>query len=364
MALNHYWENLINSYHHYHTHSNLLTIKQKMSQTVFISGASGYIAQHITAKLLAKGYKVIGSVRSAKKGDELKSLFKNENLSYVVVPDIQADGAFDEALKQHPEISVFLHTASPFVFQVEDVEKELLLPAVTGTKVALTSVLNHGPQIKRVVVTSSYAAMFANEDIPDVVSDETTWTELTWEQAKQNGLVGYLASKAFAEKAAWDFVEKEKPNFKLSTVNPTYVFGPQLFDEYATGPVSTSVELIKAVLKLQPTDEVPSVQGPFIDVRDVADAHLVAFESDAAIGQRILLQDGRFSNSKVVEIIKANFPEFKDKIPAPKTTHEEEIKSHCKLDSSKSDKILGIKFISIEQSIKDTVAQFIKVKAV
>jgi len=335
-----------------------------MTVTVFVSGATGFIAQHVVQQLIEADYNVVGSVRSSSKGDQLKESLKSDKFSYEIVADIEKEGAFDEALKNHPEVTVFLHTASPFHFNTTDIEKDLLLPAIEGTKNALSAIKAHGPQIKRVVVTSSYAAMFEDDDNPAYTANEESWCKLTWEQAKENPLKGYVASKTFAERAAWDYVKQEKPNFKLSVVNPVYVFGPQAFDSSAVGTLNTSSEIINSLLNLGPKDQIPELQGGFIDVRDVARAHLVAFESDAAIGQRLLTTNKeRFSTFEIANIIRDNFSEYKDQLPAvdPKS-HKEAIGKGCQLDPSKSWKILGFKPIDIKKSVIDSVSQILKNK--
>ncbi|KAK6457579.1 dihydroflavonol-4-reductase [Scheffersomyces xylosifermentans] len=334
-----------------------------MSATIFVSGATGFIAQHIIKQLIDNNYSVVGSVRSASKGDQLKESLKTDKFSYEVVPDIQKEGAFDEALKKHPEVTVFLHTASPFHFNTTDVEKDLLLPAVNGTKNALKAINDHATQVKRVVVTSSYAAMFEGEFDPTYTATEESWTKLTWEQAKENAEIGYVASKAFAEKAAWDFVEEEKPNFSLTTVNPGYVFGPQVFDTAAAGTLNTSSEIINSLLSLGPKDEIPVMQGTWIDVRDVAKGHLAAFESDETIGKRLLLSDEeRFSTFKITEIVRDYFSEYKDLPVADKKAHQETVNKFCKVDPSKTWKVLQFEPIDIETSVIDSVSQILKNK--
>ena len=111
-----------------------------MSKAVYVSGATGFIAQHIVKDLIEKGYKVIGSVRSAEKGDQLAKNLNSDNFSYEIVKDIAEPNAFDESLKKHPEVEYFMHTASPFHFNTSDIEKDLLLPAVEGTKNAFKSI--------------------------------------------------------------------------------------------------------------------------------------------------------------------------------------------------------------------------------
>ena len=140
---------------------------------------------------------------------------------------IQKEGSFNDALKHHPEVTVFLHTASPFHFKAKDVEKELLIPAVNGTKNALKAIKDYAPQVKRVVVTSSIAAIKveAKENDSTFVTTEETWNPISWEEALTNPVFRAIVDlKTFAEKAAWEFVEMEKPLFILSTVNPVIVF--------------------------------------------------------------------------------------------------------------------------------------------
>ena len=329
--------------------------------SVFVSGATGYIAQHVILQLIAKGYKVVGTVRSTEKGEDLKKKLKSDNFSYEIVKDIGVKGAFDEALKAHPEVTVFLHTASPFHFNITDPEKDLLIPAVEGTKNALSAIATYGSQIKRVVVTSSFAAI-ANYDVDTIASNtfnEDSWNEITWETSKGNALDGYYGSKTFAEKAAWDFVKENKPNFILSTVNPVYVFGPQAFASDATGTLNTSAEIINSILKLKPDDEVPSTTAAFIDVRDVAEAHLVAFENKDVEGQRLLLSSGRFTGQDILDVVNENFSQYvKGRIPTGTPgSGAEKIKTLAKIDNSKTRKIIGHDFIDLKKTVVDTIQQ-------
>ena len=111
-----------------------------------------------------------------------------------------------------------IHTASPFHFNVTDTKKDLLDPAVFGTTGILKAIKKSAPTVKRVVITSSFAALVDPNAPKGHVYSEKDWNPITEEEAIQNPMNGYRASKTFAEKAAWDFVEKEKPNFTIATV--------------------------------------------------------------------------------------------------------------------------------------------------
>lgn len=332
--------------------------------SVFVSGATGYIAQHIVKTLLENNYKVVGSVRSTEKGEKLTKLLQSNNFNYEVVNDIQKEGSFNEALKKHPEVTVFLHTASPFHYKAKDVEKELMIPAVNGTKNALKAINEYAPQVKRVVVTSSIAALKveAKENDSTFVTTEETWNPISWEEALTNPVLGYRGSKTFAEKAAWEFVETEKPLFILSTVNPVIVFGPQAFDSEVKETLNTSAEIINNLLKLKPNDPVPPLSNAFafIDVRDVAKAHVVAFESNNAANQRLLLSESRFSSQLVLDLIHKNFPQFKSRIPLGTPGIYPDTSGLSKTDNSKTRAIVGFPFISLEKSVVDTVQQIVK----
>lgn len=335
-----------------------------MAKTVFVSGATGFIAQHIDKLLLEKGYKVVGSVRSESKGEHLAKLLNSPNFSYEIVPDVETAGAFDEALKKHPEVSVFLHTASPFHFKATDIEEELLKPAVNGTKNALAAIKKYGSQITNVVVTSSYAAISTagKETDPSHINNEESWNEITWEDSKKDSFSGYRGSKKFAEKAAWDFVAAEKPSFTINYVNPSFVFGPQAFDSEVKDSLNTSSEILNNLLKLSPDSPVPPVKGGFVDVRDVAKAHLVAFEKPIS-NQRLLLNSDRFSGQDLLDVLNADFPELKGKIPVGEKGAGKAVNDAlCKIVNDKTREILGFQLLDLKTTVGDSIKQIINAK--
>ncbi|KAK6458118.1 NADPH-dependent methylglyoxal reductase GRE2 [Scheffersomyces xylosifermentans] len=334
-----------------------------MAVSVFVSGATGFIAQHIVKSLLKKNYIVIGSVRSTAKGEHLSKLLGSDNFSYEIVEDIEKEGAFDAALQKHPEVSIFLHTASPFHFKATDIEKELLLPAVNGTKNALRAIQLHGKNVTNVVLTSSYAAISTTsvESNPENTLTEDSWNEITWDLALKDPVSGYRGSKTFAEKAAWEFLEKNKPQFSLTAINPSFVFGPQAFDSEVKDSLNTSSEVINSLLKLEPDGTIPPVRGGFVDVRDVADAHIAGFENPEAKGKRLLLNAGRFTAQSIIDILNESVPELKGKIPVGTPgSGKEVIASLATIDNSKTKKLLGVsEFIDLKTTVVDSVKQIL-----
>lgn len=333
--------------------------RRNIMTSVFVSGATGFIAQHIVKQLIENKYKVVGSVRTAAKGDQLVEYF-GSNFQYELVPDLSSKGAFDEALKKHPEVTVFLHTASPVTVSASDLEKDILIPAQNGTLSALEGVYKYAPQVKRLVVTSSYVAIW---DLSKEYSDhsylqtEKSWNPVTIEDAKSNALMAYSASKTFAEKSAWKFVEEKKPNFALSVINPSYVFGPQVSNAGVKNVLNFSSELVNQFLKLKSDDDLPEIQGYFVDVRDVARAHLAAFEKEETKGHRLVLATEPFIAQTIADIIHNNFADAASNVPLGNPGKKVPVEDWARVDFSETRKLQGFEPIGLEQSVNDSLEQ-------
>lgn len=327
-----------------------------MSTAVFISGATGFIAQHIINLLIQRGYQVVGSVRSTAKGEYLKKNFGSK-FSYEVVEHLEDEGAFEKSLLKHPEVTVFLHTASPVIFETENPEKKVIIPAVNGTKNVLKAIKSTAPQIKKVVLTSSIVSQLDFRDKTEV-ADESSWN-VTLEEALLDPQTTYSASKKFAEQAAWDFVKSENPDFTLTTIHPVLVLGPQVFDEDAKGDLNLSNGFISGLLKLKEGDEVPPFEGESVDVADVAEAHIIAFERDDSANRRLILTNERFNNQSILDIIHQHIPELSEKV----------IKGNPggvplglkQVNSTKSREYLGLQYTSLKDSVIATLKQYTRV---
>jgi len=217
---------------------------------VLVTGANGYLAVWVVKKYLEAGYSVRGTVRSLSKSTFLTEKFSNygDRFELVAVEDITKDGAFDEAVKG---VDVIAHTASPFHFKATDpngmsslsyqkarvffllkrVHSDIIIPAVRGTTSILNSALKHGSNVKRFVLTSSAVAVREPTTVPRAFA-ESDWNNADVEAVKTKGsaagpAVMYMASKALAEKAAWEFVaaHKSEISWDLVAINPPYIFG-------------------------------------------------------------------------------------------------------------------------------------------
>jgi len=330
-------------------------------KTVLITGASGFVAAHVLNEFLDHGYHVVGTVRSEATADKVRKTHAKygDKLSFAIVPDVATPGAHDEAVKS---VDGVIHTASPFVMQVTDNEEELLKPAIEGTRGVLESVKAHNPHIKRVVITSSFAAILNMEKgaWPEKTYSEKDWNPVTYETAKNaDAGTAYCASKTFAEKLAFDFVKKQGVNFDVSTICPPMVYGPSANNPDLAKLNTSSADIYRLMNGSE--KEVPDTTFfAEVDVRDVAKAHRLAYESPQAAGQRYFVTAGGYTYQDICDILR-KIPEIKDKVPEGKPGSGLGGKEVYKVDNSKA-RELGIDFIPLEKTITDMARQFIKME--
>ncbi|KAI1803941.1 ketoreductase [Daldinia bambusicola] len=329
-----------------------------------VTGGSGFIASHIIDSLLDDWFNVVTTARSEEKGRrivESATPAKRSNLSYVVVGDVAKENAFDTAFTQGITFDYVVHTASPYHLNVQDPVKDFLDPAIKGTTGILKSIAAHAPTVKRVVITSSSAAMI-NPLNHAKVYDETCWAPWTWEDVK-DPTRAYVVSKTLSEKAAWAFVEEEKPNFDLAVINCTYTFGPVQRNLPSLEGMNTSNHRIRDMLQGKMKGGMPSTAPvfTFVDVRDVARAHLKAITVPEAGGNRFYIVGGHFSNKWIVDSIRKWYPKFEGRLP-PENAPDDFSDEVYTFNNSKSVKVLGLEYTSLEKSVKDTVKSILDLR--
>lgn len=229
-----------------------------------------------------------------------------------------------------------------------------------GTTSILRAIKKLAPGVQRVVITSSFASILSDAGLKDPakVFSEADWNPNTYEDGlKDNKATSYRVSKTLAERAGWDFVEKEKPKFDLATICPPLVFGPVVHHLNSLSAINTSnarfVDLIQGKMK----DEIaPTGVHFWVDVRDVALAHVEAMERPTAGGQRFFVTAGKFSNREIVAAARKHFPELQDKLPAEAVKGGDfpEV-GFPGYDNSRATKVLGIDWVSLEKSTVDTI---------
>lgn len=328
----------------------------KSKGTILVTGATSFVATPVIKLFLQHGYHVRGQARNESSAQKVLKVFPEAGsaLTTVIVPDITVPGAFDEAVK---DVQGVIHCASPFVMQVENNERDLLDPAIKGTTRILEAVHAHAPQVKRVVITSSFAAILdpMKGAWPGKTYTEKDWNPTTYEDAvtTESGAVAYCASKTFAEKAALEFVEKNKPNFTVSTICPPMIYGPVEQDVEIT-KLNTSIADIYRFMDGSSKEPGPTSFPTFADVRDVAEAHFKAYEREQP--GRFFITSGTFEYRDVCKILREVLPERKDKIPDPEATPAAEF---FQVDNSQTARELGITFKSLHESIKDTALSLV-----
>lgn len=339
--------------------------------TVLVTGASGFIAQHIVKQLVLKNYTVVGTVRLTSKGEKLKQNLDALNkgkFDYSIVADIAAEGAFDHVFAEFPDISVVLHTASPFTYDTTDPEKDLVIPAIRGTENIFNTIkaqVSEGKcKVTRVVVTSSDAAIYSpeSERTAALSFDETNWNNISYEEAIKNAINAYYGGKSFAEKAAWKIAET--PGFpKVTAVNPVYVFGPQAFDNEVGDVLNVSNELVNDLLKVGADGHFDNEIGGFVDVRNVAQAHLAAFEKDDTAGKRLYLTNGKFSVQMMLDVINTQIPQLKGKVPeGTPGSGPKDVLILAKTSNLKTRELLKLDWVSLDQMVVDIVTQILASK--
>ncbi|XP_051123639.1 phenylacetaldehyde reductase-like [Andrographis paniculata] len=316
-------------------------------KVVCVTGASGFIASSLIHLLLQNGYTVRATVRDPARVDYLKAFPGAEQRLSLFQADLIEQGSFDEAVRGCHGV---FHTASPVLFgDIKDPQAELIRPAVDGTLNVLSSCLK-SPSIKRVILTSSLAAVLVNDEVigsEGVVVDETCYSDLAFcEKIK----AWYCVSKTLAEKAAWDFAKSN--GIDLVVINPGLVIGRCLQPTLNY----TFNYFISLITQGNSTTGAFGFINP-VDVKDAVRAHVLAFENPSAKGRYCLAATTMY-HWEVVKILRGLYPTL-----CLPESDEEEIKGGKVIKVSKEKaKSLGIiSYIPIHQTLQDTI-QMLKEK--
>ncbi len=274
-------------------------------ESVLVTGGSGFVGAHCILQLLDAGYRVRTTVRSLQREPDVRAMLKTggsepgNRLSFVAA-DLENDAGWVNAVAG---CTYVLHVASPFPSSVPENEDELIVPAREGALRVLRAAREAG--VKRVVLTSSFAAIGYGQAPQKEPFDETNWTDPNGE-----GVLPYVKSKTLAERAAWDFIAREGGGLELSVVNPVGVFGPVLGPDY-----STSILLVQRLMD-GAIPGCPQLCFGVVDVRDVADLHIRAMKDPAAKGERFLAVAGDFMwMIEIAKVLKSSLGESAEKVP-------------------------------------------------
>ncbi len=273
--------------------------------TILVTGGSGFIGSHSILQLLAAGHDVRTTVRDLKREPGVRAMLKQGGAAAdapvkFFAADLESDAGWADAVAGCDYV---LHIASPFPQTVPKHEDELIVPAREGALRVLRA--SREAKVKRVVLTSSFAAIGYGHKEQSAPFDETDWTDLNGDD-----LLPYTKSKTIAERAAWDFIAKEGGGLELSVVNPVGVFGPVLGPDY-----STSILLVQRMMD-GAMPGCPKLYFGVVDVRDVAGLHILAMTHPAAKGERFLAIAGDFmSMVEIATTLKGKLGDAAKRVP-------------------------------------------------
>jgi nucleoside-diphosphate-sugar epimerase len=342
-----------------------------MAHRVLLTGANGFLGSHILSELLSKGFFVSSVVRSQEKADQIRRDFPSyeSQMDFGIVPDMTIPGAFNEVVKSTPPFNTVLHQASPFFFSSITKNEEFLDPAIKGTTELLKGVKAHAPEVKRVIYTSSCAAVLDFDagisSTPQKVYTEEDWNPITYEAAlKGSKAHAYRASKKFAELAAWNFIKEEKPNFDLVSINPPMIWGPLAHTISGTKDINESNARLYTGLLNSSKDAPMPPNGVhmYVDVRDLAVAHVAAVTTPEAGGERIIVSSKAMSTQEIADLFRKNFPELESRIPLGKPGTSSLPEGAYTISNEKAKKLLGVTFRSDEECFVELGKQLLEIE--
>ncbi|XP_030485843.2 tetraketide alpha-pyrone reductase 1 [Cannabis sativa] len=325
---------------------NLCLRRKKMDSKVVelkgrvcVTGASGFLASWLVKRLLLSGYHVIGTVRDPGNEKKVGHLWKLEGAKErleLVKADLMEEGSFDEAIMGCHGV---FHTASPVLKPSSDPKAEILQPAIDGTLNVLRS-CKKNPSMRRVVLTSSSSTMRARDDFdPNIPLDELSWSSIELCEKLQ---IWYVLSKTLAEKAAWEFCNKN--GIDLVTVLPSFLIGPSLPPTLC----STASDVL-GLLKGETEKFQFHGRMGYVHIDDVATCHILVFEHKNANG-RYLCSSTVLDIDELASFLSKRYPY----LPIPKRFEQVE-RPYYEFNTSKV-KSLGFEFKSISEMFEDCIA--------
>lgn len=331
-------------------------------KTVLVTGGTGFLAGWIIRKLLEQGYDVKTTVRSEEKAKSITSMLNHEkvatdSLSFAFADLTKADG-WDDAMQG---VDYVLHVASPL--GGNNHEDPTLIPiAKSGVENVIGAAIKAG--VKKVVMTSSGAANYPDKKDANPAVDESFWTD-----DKNKWITNYMRSKIIAERTAWELIGKQT-HTKLVTILPGAILGP-----YMANKRSSTDQIFEMLLKGTPS---PRVVYPVVDVRDLAELHILAMEQDSANGQRFISESEEMTMPEMAQLLKAKYSNRKistfiipsfvisimAKIQPPMKVLNTMIGLSYHRDGSKAKKLLNWKPRSAKETVLDTADYLIESKIV
>ena len=324
---------------------------------ILVTGGSGYIGSYCVLAGLAAGHSVRTTVRNLSKEPALRAMLESggagpEPQLRVLRADLENDDGWHEAAEGCDYV---LHVASPTLTRVPSSDDEMIVPARDGVLRVLQAAKETG--VGRVVLTSAFGAVGYGHAPRSTPFTEEDWTEV------RDGIPPYQKSKTLAERAAWEFADRT--GLELAAVNPTGVLGPVLGPDYSPS-LGVVARMLDGSMPL-----IPKFASGFVDVRDVAELHLLAMTDPAAVGERFLATAGHSLWMRdIAAVLRARLGEHASRVPtrelpiwAAKALSRvnpamrilrPQLGLNLDASSAKAQRVLGWRHRPIEQTIVDT----------
>ena len=333
-------------------------------EQILVTGATGHLGYRALVIALEAGYQVRAAVRSQAKAEtiitapSIKAFAPGSKLEFVIVPDILADNAYDDAVKG---VEAILHIASPLAISTEDYERDIITPAIKGTTNILKAASKE-PSVKRIVITSSIAAVvpwadFVIRESTHVYTADNSIPDPTGPYARS--FEAYGAAKTKALNATKNFVKTEKPTFDIINVMPGFFVGKSELVTDAKDILSGTNKAAFAQILGNVSDQ--ANPGSLQHVDDVAKVHVLSLNPKIEGNQNFGIQAGGVDGvawGDAIEIVKRRFPEaVKDgRLPVSGTQPTKRVK----YDTSRTEKVLGIKFQSYEDALVSLTEHYLE----
>ncbi|CAL5221716.1 g3958 [Coccomyxa viridis] len=317
---------------------------EQAAPTAVVTGATGFVASELVKQLLEKGYTVRGTVRSLHNESKVQHLQRlGKALPGKLTlheADLLKEGSFDTIVEG---ATYLFHTASPFFIETSNPQEDLIDPALKGTANVMQAAAKAKPQVKRIILTSSVAAVHG--EYAASPKNGHLYTEEDWNETSTIDNQPYHRSKVVAEQEAWKFAKSSGLDFV--TILPNFVLGPVLSSR-ADG---TSVGFLKGIAEGTPAQGTPLI----CDVRDVARAHVLAAENPRAAGRYIVSHRAPLTASALSKALQERFPQF-----AIPDVPEQEYDTKEKIDNSKAEKELGLQLMPAVTTFIDGIVTLVQ----
>ncbi|KAF2112813.1 hypothetical protein BDV96DRAFT_601644 [Lophiotrema nucula] len=326
---------------------------------IFITGGTGFIGAHTVLASLEAGYRVRLSIRKPEQEATIFERYPNfaSNIETVLITDFSNPDSFKKALGG---VEYVFHLASPMPGAGTDVRKDYVEPAVDATLSVLKAALDF-EEIKTLIVMSSVVALLPADTLTrigeDIHAKDNTGDVIPVDLDRDfppdlfGHAVRYASSKILAHQATRDFLSQQRPHYKLLTLHPAYVMGNDLTQTTAEG-----LGGINGMFFMSLGSEKPILGTAWVHVKDIAEAHVRAIQSEVDTGKEFLLSGPPFPWEDAIEYVKEKYPDLEVKLAPP-------FEGRWSADVSFAEKVLGMKWRSKESILDDLIGQQLQLRA-